>query len=321
MLVLSIKYLAQETLLKPRTYLPSYLKRKEVKLKLLELWDKAYSPEIDTVLEPSRKKLGFAAIFRDLSIFDKFTDFISIAGKKKYGRSIIVDKLAFYVPYHVDIENYGIYFRIKNIETDFRKFAHFVYFGLVNNDFSFFRDDFPSRWIRFKSLKDNPKAFVVSLFIAYISFHYFHSLTHHIIEDISSYLEIIGKGKYSPISSLDEEKFANWAAFQALESYKVPEVLYQSKKAERLLNTFSFMLPPVNRDDLIDIIFAMPPLMYIHLLKSSGNFYNPEVTESIYRRFSIIWNCMKYQHFTLENDPVKLVSEKEIFDRVYLTKK
>jgi len=138
---------------------------------------------------------------------------------------------------------------------------------------------------------------------------------------MSLYLELIKKGKYSPISSIEEEKFANWAAFQALESYKVPEVLYQSKKAERLLNTFSFMLPPVNREDLVDIIFAMPPLIYTHLIKSNESFFKPEITDGVYKRFSIIWNCIKYQHFTLENDPVKLSVEKEIFDRIYLTKK
>lgn len=318
---MSIKYLARESLLRLGTYLPFYLTREEIKEKLFYLWDNAYAPEIDSILEPSMKKLGFAAVFKDLSIFSKYTDVSSIASKKKYGKSIIVDKLTFYVPYHVDMENYGIYFRINNLESDFRKFAHFVYYGLSSDGFLFFRDDYPSRWLHFKSLRNKLEAFIVSLFIGYISFHYFHALAHHIIEDISLYLEFIGKERYSPVSSMEEEKFANWAAFQALESYKVPEVLYQSKKAERLLNTFSFMLPPVNREDLVDIIFAIPTLIYVHLAKSNKSFFVPEITSGVYKRFSIIWDCMKYLHFTLENDPVKLRVEKEIFERVYLTKR
>lgn len=321
MLILSFRNLAKETLLIPSKYIPSYLRREELVNRLADLWDEAYSDEIERLFEESKQRLGFAAVYKDLEIFNHFANIETLASKKKYGKTIIVDKLTFYVPYHIDLENYGIYFRINRIEKDFKKFAHFVHYGLINNQFLFFRDEYPSRWHHFKSLVKKPEAFIVSLFIAYISFHYFHALTHHVVEDISSYLELIGKGKYSPISSLEEEKFANWAAFQALESYKVPEVLYQSKKAERLLNTFSYMLPPVDREDLVDVIFVMPPLIYVHLLKSSTYSFEPELTRSIFKKFSIIWSCMKYQHFTLENDPVKLIVEKEIFERIYLTKK
>ena len=317
---MSIKEILSQNILPVEKYVPKSLEKPAIMQRLIEVRNEAYSNEIERALNETPKTIGFASVYKDLPSFEDFRHLNTIAGRKKYGKVIIVDPFSFYVPYHLDSLNYGIYFRVERIKKDFRRFAHFVYYALENGYLMFLKDEHPSRWTHLKALIGNPREFVVSLFIAYIAYIYFHALTHHIVEDISSYLELIGRRKYSPIRSVDEEKFAEWVAFKTLESYKVPEVLYQSKKAERLLSLFSFMLPQVEPEKLVDVTFAMPVLLYIHFERYRDALYYPEVTQAISSHFSIIWEVMKHLHFTLEIEPVRIPGEQDIFLRLYLTK-
>ena len=310
----------KRNLLPVEKYFPRILKKQNIFTRLQKLWLEAHVEELEVIFEELSKKLGFAAAYRDLPIFKNYAEVDSLASKKKYGKTIIVDRFSFYVPYHVDPVNFGIYFRAKRIENDFRKFAHFVYYLLKNRELLFLRDEYPSRWVHFRSLVNRPKEFIVSLFVAYISHLYFHALTHHIIEDISMYLELIKKGKYSPVRSIDEEKFAEWVAFKTMESYKVPEVLYQSRKAERLINMFSYMLPPADPEKIVDVTFAIPTLLYVHFNSHEATIFSPEVTKEVSQCFSIIWEVMKHLHFTLETDPLELPEGYTVFTRIFLTR-
>lgn len=301
-------------------YVPKLLEKRGVIEKLIRIHEDSYDESLELVFDEAPKKMGFAAAYRDMPFLAEYASTDTVAGKKKYGKTIIVDKLVFYVPYHLKPRDYGIYFRANRIEKDFKKFAHFVYIALKNKELAFLKEEFPARWVHFRTLIDRPREFIVSLFIGYISHVYFHALTHHIIEDISTYLELIRKGKYSPVRSINEEKFAEWVAFKALESYRVPEVLYQSKKVERLINIFSYMLPPANPDRIVDITFAMSSLLYVHFRSFESVIYAPEVTHDIARYFSIIWEVMKSHHFTLEIEPLILPYDNEIFTRIFLTK-
>jgi len=301
-------------------YKPEILRKTEYLERLRNLRE-----ELGTTLPielsfPPIKTIGFAAMYKDLPIFKRYSEVDTVAGKKRYSRTIIVDPLVFYVPYHLDISNYGIYFRVEKIKDDFKKFLNFVYHAIKGNHLAFLRNEHPSRWSKLKRLPDSLDEFIVSFFIAYVAYLYFHALTHHIIEDISTYLEIIGRGKYSPIKSIEEERFAEWTAFKALESYKVPEVLYQSKKAERLLNIFSFMLPSVEPEKLVDVTFAMPVLLYVYFERDKNEVYLPSVSKDVSRKLSVIWKPFKDAHFTLEEDPVRIGKDMEIFNRIYLTK-
>ena len=67
----------------------------------------------------------------------------------------------------------------KRIENDFRKFAHFVHYLLKNRELLFLRDEYPSRWVHFRSLVNRPKEFIVSLFVVYICHLYYLHYTLH----------------------------------------------------------------------------------------------------------------------------------------------
>ena len=308
-----------DSILKVGVYKPRTLLKTNAVEQLDRIKSQAFADEIEKIFRENLRKIGFAAVYKDLSQFETFKSINSLAGKRNYGKTIIVDEFSFYVPYHIDAVNFGIYFRIERIKRDFRNFANYTYYALRNGYLSFLKDEYPSRWIRLRGLINQPEAFIVSLFISYIAFHYFHALNHHIIEDISTYLECIKKGKYSPLRSIEEEKFAIWAAFRALESYKVPEVLYQSKKAERLFNLFSHILPAVEPEKIVDVTFAMPTLLYVFYNYHRENIFVPEVTRKASYILSIIWPVMKHLHYTFEIEPIRIMGEHEIFSRLFIT--
>ncbi len=237
---------------------------------------------------------------------------------KKYGKSIIVDPYTFYYPYHLDLRSYGIYFRAKNIIEDFLEFAALSYLAIDKDKLAFLGKKFPDRWLMLRQLLRNLNAFIASFFVVFAVFSYFHALTHHIIEDISTYLEGIKKAKYSPIKRDEEEEFCVWVSFRALESYKIPEILYQSKKVERILRMFYPILPKVPREDIIDVTQFAIPLLYCFFVYRNSVLPKPRISRKVSKLFSVIWEPMRVLHFTYEHEPVK-INDIEIFERLFVT--
>ena len=254
---------------------------------------------------------------RNVSNIQKYSGVYSI-NTRKYGKVIIVDPYTFYIPYHINARLYGIYFRARNILEAFMNFASLSYKAIKEDRMGFLKRRYPDRWMEVKQLVNDVDAFITSFFIVFVVFIYFHALSHHIIEDVSTYLEVIGKGKYSPFKRTEEESFCSWVSFTTLEGYKIPEILYQSKKVERLLRMFHPILPRIPREDIIDVTYFAIPLLYAFFTQRETSYPKPLISKNVSRFLSVIWEPMRLLHFTYEVEPVK-INDVEIFERLFVT--
>jgi len=103
---------------------------------------------------------------------------------------LIEDPLAYYVPYHSP--RMGIYFRVNRMLSDFSNFI--------------------SRWYGFMvniKVQDIWRVYVMTIF--------WHEMAHHVIEDVTSVMEYLGKLKYPPLPRHIEEGFCEFNAFSTIE--------------------------------------------------------------------------------------------------------
>jgi len=249
---------------------------------------------------------------------DIFQDFKRRKIPKKYsGKVIIVDRLAFYVPYHYDPENYGIYFRVSEVLKDFIEIAS-IFYEIVQVP-RFIRalgDESEALASRLLRLRRNIRSFVNSLFVEFIVFFYAHLIAHHVFEDLGYILEQMRKGRYSPLKSKEEEAFCYYIAFNALSRYMLG-VLQRSKKAERLINIFFPILQNFSWDSIISINFATTKILYIYYV-ANNRIEPPIVKKSLYERFSILFNVLWKFHYTYEED-IGPPNVRPIIQRIFLT--
>lgn len=223
-------------------------------------------------------------------------------------KTIIVDRLAFYVPYHFDRENHGVYFRVPKLSEDFVEFASIL--REVLNVSRFIRalskgsEALASRLL---SIRKNVRSLVNSLFIEFIVFLYAHSVAHRVFEDISYSLECVHRTKrlfsklrYSILESKDEENFCYYAAFSALRRY-VPGVLQRSKKAERLSNIFLPLVSGFSWSSVIGINFASTVILYVYYVLDN-KIPRAGVRKDVFNRFNILFNVFWKLHYTYEED-------------------
>jgi hypothetical protein len=127
-------------------------------------------------------------------------DYVRSAREKEKERGkeiIIIDPLAYYIPYHHDDENWGIYFRVDKIILDFKDFITFI-----------------SRISRIITID------IEDAWSIYIMVIFWHELTHHVLEDIITVIETIRRGRLYPIFKRDEEeRFSEYTAFSTAYEY------------------------------------------------------------------------------------------------------
>jgi hypothetical protein len=112
-----------------------------------------------------------------------------IEKKKEREKDIIIidDPLAYYIPYHHDDENWGIYFRVNRIISDFKNFITFIPRNITI--------DIKDAW---------------SIYITVI---FWHELAHHVLEDVITVIETIRHKRLYPIKRDEEERFSEYTAF------------------------------------------------------------------------------------------------------------
>ncbi|MCR8453936.1 MAG: hypothetical protein NDP13_03005 [Crenarchaeota archaeon] len=239
-------------------------------------------------------------------------------------KTIIVDRLTFYVPYHFDNENHGIYFRAMKLLEDFVEIASI--FQEVLKTTKFIRalsGGSEALTLRLLGIRKNLKSLVNSLFIEFIVFLYAHSVAHRILEDISYSIECICKAgrflykmKYSILNSKDEEGLCYYAAFNALRRY-MPGVLKRSKKAERLSNIFFPIISEFSWGSIVSINFASTAILYVYYVLNK-RIPSASVRKDIYDRLSMLFNIFWKLYYTYEED-IGPPNVKPITQRVFLT--
>ncbi|MCR6693218.1 MAG: hypothetical protein MRT15_12550 [archaeon YNP-LCB-003-016] len=111
---------------------------------------------------------------------------------------VIKDPLAYYVPYH--FSEMGIYFRINKMISDFRAFV----------------SKYP--W---------PNNITVNeLWYVYVMTIFWHEMAHHVIEDVATLMEWMGKARYPLMPHLVEEMFCEFNAFTTAEKQLSPPNRY-----------------------------------------------------------------------------------------------
>ena len=254
---------------------------------------------------------------------------LKIPSSHRYTKfNYVVDAQSIYIPYHYHIsELYGIYLRGKFIKEDFPKFIEFA-IALLKDERFYERlrvPSFDSSLI--KSLLSH-KTIVYNILAAiYIEAIYYHSLAHHVIEDISYFYEQYGIDKYSIIRSADEE-----------ESF-CEAVMYKALKAEYGWNagTGGFALdilyklrdlsifPPISTEDTAKFLkifrSVFPQLLYVYRSKDFYKRYpmfKPKISQEVSEKLSFLFTGFWYSH--VSNIEVIKVSrgDQEIFSRIFV---
>ena len=275
------------------------------------------SPEIDKCIRTVDE--AHRILSRHIFDIEYFGEWVGRPRPKRYSRkSIIVDKHMLYVPYHFDASNYGIFFRVRNLWEDFRRFVNFVYSLLsVPRMLRIVAEESEAYMFKLRRLRRNPRSLVCSVFVEYIVFHYAHAVAHHVFEDMALIFEKMGRGKYSLVKSADEEMFCHYIAFTTLEKY-MPGVLARSKKAERLISIFYPLIPEFRWDFVESINFATTKLLYVYYVVLEGDDIKPGVSLEIKDRLGFLFRILWKFHYTYEEDIVEFGS-RPLVQRIYLT--
>lgn len=204
--------------------------------------------------------------------------------RTKFEPGVIVDPLAFYVPYHVSEEDWGIYFRGRKVRNDFLNFVGGYY-----------------NWIRSK-LGSNPLP-LKDLFFVYLVQIYRHELVHHVAEDIALERGIHGKSRYPLVTEDTEESLCeffafkgNWLSQERIESMVKPlKNISNSRKLTKLIKS---------------------PLYY-HWGRNKATIYKPErkdKAKSILKpSFTFAWNTHKR-----EMGGLTISGSSEVYRRVWV---
>ena len=239
---------------------------------------------------------------------------------KRYSKkTIVVDDVFYYVPYHYDPINYGMYFRLDRIWRDFLGFVNYTIDMLnIPRLLRIVSDESESHILKLNRVRKNIKVLVNSLFVEYIIFHYAHSVAHHVFEDIALIFENFGKGKYSMLSALNEENFCHYIAFTTLERY-IPGVLVRSKKAERLIRIFYPLVPEFKWELVETINFATTKLLYAYYSVHSDNYRRPFISSKVRKRFELPFRVLWKYHYTYEEE-IPTMKSKPFILRLFLTR-
>lgn len=251
---------------------------------------------------------------------DYLKKWVNIKRPKRYNRkSIVVDDALFYIPYHYSIDDFGVYFRIERLWNDFKCFLNFMYCALENpRVLRIIAEESDTLALKLRRLYKRPHSLVCSLFVEYIVFHYAHGIVHHVFEDVSRLLEMLGKGKYCVVGAREEEEYALYVAFSTLEKY-MPGVLSRSKKAERLIDIFYPLIPDFEWRLVESINYATTKLLYVYYIHHKESLFRPVISASIREGINTIFWLVWKHHYTYEDDVIVLRG-KPIMQRIYLAR-
>lgn len=231
----------------------------------------------------------------------------------------VVDPQTLYIPYHYHEPTlYGIYFREKQIYKDARILSGLAW-NLLKDDRFFERLKIPEvDRSNIRIFMKHPLLGFSTLVTLYIEALYFHALAHHVVEDISTLLELNNLGEYSIIKdSREEESFCEFIMYDALQNIPSPGVAY--KLLCKLRD--GVIIPPVSLDDIARFLRsyrrAFAAALYIHRSKTiykDYQFMKPAVSEEVAKKILPIFKGLWYTHiFDLE--PVE--TGEEITRRIY----
>ncbi|MEM2414096.1 MAG: hypothetical protein QW109_05705 [Sulfolobales archaeon] len=174
----------------------------------------------------------------------------------KKAERVIEDPLAYYVPYHSP--EMGIYFRINRMLSDFQNFIF--------------------KWGAYvKGLS------VEDLWYVYVITILWHEMCHHVIEDVATLLEWMGRGKYPLMIRNVEEMFCEFNAFSTAErqlsppgGYRIPIITldripaaFRERRARRMV--LSYLYYHWGRDD-------------------PSSIYRPRVDSAVPQLINGLWN-------------------------------
>lgn len=236
--------------------------------------------------------------------------------KRYSSKTIIVDDLAFYVPYHYDLNRYGIYFRLPQIILDFRSFYREVATLLEDSRFArILSDDSEANLLKLNKARKDKNLLRNSLFVEYLVYNYARLMAHHIFEDISLILEFMGKGKYSVVDAREEDSYCEYVAYTTLERY-MPGVLQRSKKAERLISIFYPIAEGFKWDKVVSLNFATTKLLYAHNLIRQRP--RPYISGKIRLKMEVLFRALWKLHYTFEAE-IHALKGKPIIQRILIT--
>ncbi|MEX0569301.1 MAG: hypothetical protein Q6363_009150 [Candidatus Njordarchaeota archaeon] len=281
--------------------------------------DMPLHPE-DAILENIRSlDLVKDALFHFVNEKEYFVYWVEKNRPKRYSKkTLVVDDIFLYIPYHFKKEDYGIYFRIEKLWNDFALFSSYAYRILqIGRMIRILAEESEAYMDRLRKIRRNVPVLINSLFVEYLVFHYAHSIAHHVFEDMATIFEYAKKGKYSLISSIEEENFCYYIAFSTLERY-IPGVLLRSKKAERLVNILYPIVPKFRWDFVESINFATTKLLYVYYKVYESEEKCPVVYDKVKSKYGTLFWILWRMHYTYEEDIV----EREIvpiIQRLFLT--
>ncbi|MFA4647740.1 hypothetical protein P8X24_10935 [Pyrococcus kukulkanii] len=219
---------------------------------------------------------------RDLPVFSE-------VGETEESKGIVVDFLAFYVPYHYSRSDWGIYLRLPKILGAFK--------GIVRNY---------GAYIGISNIGDVLGAFTV--FLAYI---YWHELTHHIVEDICSMMG----ANYPVLSRQEEEGLAEWHAFVTAERrLSLPYRPYRRLNTAIISRGIWWKIPNPGKEARRKILSAI----YYYFRRDKDPIYKPIVRDSVVKKLGLLWTPVR--EASVRGGYAYLVdSREEVYHRVYWT--
>ncbi|MEB2793017.1 MAG: hypothetical protein G5Z42_00795 [Caldisphaeraceae archaeon] len=241
------------------------------------------------IVEDLVRNLGIP--FRNICLFRDISDKTIYSGEESDIKSgeelgIIIDPLAYYVPYHHYPSKWGIYFRIYKV-------------------LDFFERIMKSYVLQQLYYKD-PYTFARLAWVVYVSYIYWHELAHHIIEDISS----LKGNKYPFLIERNEEGLAEWHAFLTAEN-RVWPMTYRM---------FYHTIPRAHQKRL-DKRFrrAVLSAIYYEANRRNDPIYRPVVRSNVVKTLGDLW--MPVREASVRNANAYLVKGiEEVYSRVYLTR-
>lgn len=210
--------------------------------------------------------------------------------------SIIIDPLAYYVPYHFNLKLWGIYFRVKEINKDFNNFVNRILY-------------------KFKSFQ---KQFRFLCFLPYIRVIYFHELAHHTIEDVGTMFKYHSTKNYPFLTRTEEEGLCEYMAFKtqlhAMRPFYIPTSLYGIK--------FN-IIPKIHPSPILKKFneFILSELYY-HWNRQNNPVYKPKIYRNVGGKVGPLWYSFWQSHKNHWNViKIKIPTGKwiEIYKRVFST--
>ncbi len=267
---------------------------------------------------------------------------------KRRFREIIVDPLAFYVPYHLYPDKWGIYFRFSKIVKDFARLLR-AYPKLLT-EFMLFAERIYIHGIRpillellssrsapidsfvsainhgrtnkvSEELERNIKTLIAifQLLGLYLEHIAIHEYTHHLIEDIATIKErsnvIDYRSVYGELTAAEEEGFCEYIAFSRLVKPRITRDLGDFFKFIGLKTQRSWWRW-LREAESYGLLSMFKSILYNYWGRREAYAYKPVIRPRIVKYIDIYWSLVAKSH--RDGDPI-LVNGEGIDKRIFWT--